>query len=245
MLVRDLGSEWQIVLQPEHADLCAGFARAWAEPSPRHASLVIATERHDDGWAVWEQSPLVDADGVPVNFLDVQIPAHLAFYRACIAAVGNEDAYAGLLVSMHGAGIYRQRYGSDPGLKLTHADEVRDLVEAFVEEQESGFEERMTAAGVDDERRWDDYRLLQVYDLLSLYFCLRDLEGGEAAEVAGYALEPVGPWRVRIDPYPFVDEPAHFALRRRLVPKKVWSQDEFRTAFPAIEPVDTPIELVR
>ena len=58
-------------------------------------------------------------EGPPVNFIDVHISAHLAFYRACIAAVTEQDLYAGLLVSMHGAGIYRQRYGSDPNLKLT------------------------------------------------------------------------------------------------------------------------------
>jgi hypothetical protein len=34
-------------------------------------------------------------------------------------------------------------------------------------------------------------------------------------------------------------------LRRRLVPKQLWSQDEFRAAFPAIAPIDTAIELAR
>ena len=53
-----------------------------------------------------------------------------------IAAVLDQDPYAGLLVSMHGAGIYRGRYGTQPSLKLTFADEVRDQVEAFVAEQE-------------------------------------------------------------------------------------------------------------
>ena len=71
MIVRDLGDAWQVVLQTDHADLSAAFARAWATPlSP---SLVVATERHDDGWAVWEQSPRVDGDGKPVNFLEVDI----------------------------------------------------------------------------------------------------------------------------------------------------------------------------
>ena len=55
MIVRDLGDAWQIVLQTDHADLSAAFARAWA--TPLAPSLVLATERHDDGWAVWEQSP--------------------------------------------------------------------------------------------------------------------------------------------------------------------------------------------
>ena len=78
------------------------------------------------------------ATGKPVNFLDVHISAHLAFYRACIAAVTEQDLYAGLLVSMHGAGIYRQRYGSDPNLKLTREAEALEAIDAFVDEQEAG-----------------------------------------------------------------------------------------------------------
>ena len=143
MIVRDRGDSWQVVMQTDHADLSAEFARTWAEVRPRHESLTIATERHDDGWAVWEQSPRVDADGTPVNFLDVDVRSHLAFYRAGIAAVGEQDLYAGLLVSMHGAGIYRQRYGRDPALGLSRAQEVQGLVDAFVDEQEAGYEERI------------------------------------------------------------------------------------------------------
>src|SRR5215210_3795849 len=103
MIVRDLGEAWQVVLQTDHADLSAGFAEAWRERGSRPDALLLATRRHDDGWAVWEQEPRVDAAGKPVGFLEVQVPAHLAFYRACIAAVTDQDPYAGLLVSMHGA----------------------------------------------------------------------------------------------------------------------------------------------
>src|SRR4029453_11556571 len=122
-------------MQPDHADLSAAFAREWA--TPLKPSLVIATERHDDGWAVWEQSPRVDGDGKPVGFLDVDVRAHLAFYRAGIAAITEEDADAGLLVSMHGAGIYRQRYGPPPPPGLPPAGGGKDEVEAFVAEQEA------------------------------------------------------------------------------------------------------------
>src|SRR5262249_20578060 len=107
MIVRDLGDAWQIVLQTDHADLSAAFARAWKTPLP--PALATAIQRHGAGWAVWEQSPRVDADGKPVNFLEVDIRSHLAFYRAGIAAITEEDPDAGLLVAMHGAGIYRQR----------------------------------------------------------------------------------------------------------------------------------------
>jgi hypothetical protein len=212
MIVRDAGDAWQVVLQTDHADLSGAFARAWSEQGPGHDALVIAAERHDDGWAVWEQAPRVDEGGKPVNFLDVDVRSHLAFYRAGIAAITEQDADAGVLVSMHGAGIYRQRYGLDLGLSLTRAPEVREDVEAFVAEQEAKF------GGEPGERR-RDYELLQLYDRLSLYFCIRDVEAGEAAELQGHALEPLAPWHVRISPYPFAESPARFTLLRRLIPK--------------------------
>jgi hypothetical protein len=210
MIVRDLDDAWQVVLQTDHADLSAGLARAWRAPLP--ASLVIAAERHDDGWAVWEQAPGVDADGKPINFLEVDVRSHLAFYRAGIAAITEQDEDAGLLVSMHGAGIYRQRYGLDPGMGLARAGEAQDEVDAFVAEQEAKF------GGEPGDRRWD-YELLQLFDRLSLYFCMRDLESGDAAELQGYRLEPIAPWHVRLTPFPFEQGPAHFSLTRRTIPK--------------------------
>src|SRR4051812_32261678 len=196
MIVRDRGDDWQVVLQIDHEDLSGAFARAWADGGTRHRSVAIAAARHDDGWAVWERAPVVDAQsGKPVNFLDVDVSSHLAFYRACIAAVTEQDPYAGLLVSMHGAGIYQQRYGRDPGLGLSRAADVQELVDAFVTEQESGFARRLEQAGVSDEQRWHDYELLQIYDRFSLYFCLRDCEntGGDPIELQGYTLELVAP----------------------------------------------------
>ena len=212
VIVRDAGGAWQVVMQTDHADLSGAFADAWSDPGPRHESVAVAAQRHDDGWAVWERAPRRDESGKPVNFLDVDVRSHLAFYRAGIAAITEHDAHAGLLVSMHGAGIYRQRYGLDPGLSLTRAPEVQGQVEAFVAEQEAKF-------GGDPGEHRADYELLQLYDRLSLYFCMRDVEAGEAAELQEYTLEPLGPWHVRIAPYPFAETPARFSLVRRLIPK--------------------------
>jgi hypothetical protein len=137
---------------------------------------------------------------------------------------------------MHGAGIYRQRYGRDPGLSLSHADEVKDEVDAFVAEQEAGWATRLETLEGADETRWDDYELLQLYDRLSLYFCMQDVEAGGPAEIQGFRLEPLGPWRVRLSPYPFADGSARFALLRRLVPKRSWSNGEFGRAFLELAP---------
>ena len=171
VIVRDRG-RWQVVFQTDHADLSAAAARAWADKGPRHDSLTVAAERHDDGWAAWEQAPRVDRRaGKPVNFLEVDVRSHLAFYRAGIAAITEQDEHAGLLVSMHGAGIYRQRYGLDSGLGLERAAEVQDEVDAFVAEQEARF-------GGDPSGHRAEYDLLQFYDRFSLHFCMRDAESG-------------------------------------------------------------------
>jgi len=233
MIVRDRGDAWQVVLQIDHADLSGRLAEAWIDHGPRRDSAILAARRHDDGWAVWERSPLVDAESKPVGFLDVHVPAHLAFYRAGIAAITDEDPYAGLLVSMHGAGIYRQRYGADTALAFSRAAEVQELVDAFVEEQEGAYPARMADARVDDELRWADYHRLQWFDRFSLAFCLRDWDepSTDAFDLGSYTFTPLGPWHARVAPYPFAGAAASFTLLRRLVPKRPWTQAEFRESF--------------
>jgi hypothetical protein len=245
MIVCDLGDRWQIVLQTDHADLSGDLARAWAKRSERADSLITAAERHDDGWAVWEQAPIYDLGaGRPLNFLDVSVLSHLAFYRAAIVAISEQDPYAGLLVSMHCAGIYRERYGAQPGLKLTFVDEVRAQVDAFVAEQESTFESRGESVGVSAQQRRRDYELLQIYDRTSLLFCTSDTLAPAPAEFQGYRFEPGGPGTLRMTPYPFEGSEQRFSLLRRLLPKRAWpSAEAFRREFFATEPERTWISI--
>jgi hypothetical protein len=245
MIVCEVGGSWQIVMQTDHADLSGDFARRWTERTNRSGSLEVAAERHDDGWAVWEQSPMCDVkSGKPLNFLDVGVPAHLAFYRAGIAAITEQDPYAGLLVSMHGAGIYRGRYGLQPELRLTSAGEVREQVDAFVAEQESTFEARERELGVTESERRHDYELLQMYDRLSLLFCMNDTLSPPATELMGYRVEPDGDGSVTMSPFPFDGAEQEFSLVRRILPHGDWSDgDAFRRDLFAATPEVTSITI--
>src|SRR5436190_452184 len=49
MIVRDAGANWQVVLQTDQADLSADMARRWRSLDRAKESVVLATERHDDG----------------------------------------------------------------------------------------------------------------------------------------------------------------------------------------------------
>jgi hypothetical protein len=252
VIVHDAGDAWQVVMQPHHGDLAGQLAEAWgnerfARPD-RRDSLAIAATRHDDGWAVWERWPQAMPDGKPMPFIEVHIRSHLAFYTAAIADVTDQDPYAGLLVAMHGAGLYRERYGTQPGLRNRWADSHRVEIEAFVESVEGTYGERVAEAGVSEEERWAAYKLLQVYDRLSLYFSglfpvrMREPhviapvpvdEAGGETELRVQpvsAFEPYSPSHVRIDPFPFADSPARFTLERRVLPKKKWGGPEFREA---------------
>jgi len=258
MLVRDAGDAWQIVLQTDHAHLSVQLAEAWggpgfARPEP-YAPLLRATRRHDDGWATWEQEPRLDDDGAPQSFGAVPMPVHLAFYRAGVECVTDEDPAAGLLVSMHMSGLYRQRYGVMPSPPRSIPDDERDLVDAFVEQEEDRQVALRRMLDADESWRWTSYALLQVFDVVSLYFGLADVEVGVAGACEGVptvggedpvriAIEPLGPWRVRFDPYPFADDSAAFTMRRCLLrkPKRAWpDEDAFRADLAA-----TPFETVR
>jgi hypothetical protein len=227
-----------VVMQTDHADLSGELARRWGEQTERSESLTIAAERHDDGWAVWEQSPAYDPSaGKPVNFLDVNVLAHLAFYRAGIAAITEQDAYAGLLVSMHGAGIYRRRYGLQPELQLTFADDAREQVDAFVAEQEGAFEAKDAELGVTAQQRQADYELLQMHDRISLLYCMNDTLSPGGGEFGGYTFHGEGGGILTMDPYPFAGGEQLFSLVRRLVPKRRWPDaDSFRHELFASEP---------
>jgi uncharacterized protein DUF3891 len=245
MIVCDLGDTWQIVMQTDHAHLSGDFARRWTERTRRSDSLQVAAERHDDGWAVWEQAPMCDVrSSKPLNFLDVGVPAHLAFYRAGIAAISEQDPYAGLLVSMHGAGIYRGRYGLQPELSLTFAGEVREQVDTFVAEQESTFEARQRELGITEQERRHDYELLQLYDRLSLLFCMNDTLSPPPTELMGYRVQPDGDGAIAMNPFPFDGAEQRFSLLRRVLPRNSWSDGEtFRRDLFGVEPKATSITI--
>lgn len=252
MIVRDAGDGYQIVFQTDHATLSGQLAERWgnerfARPEP-FEPMKIAAFRHDDGWSVWERAPRLDDEGRPQNFLDRDVAVHLHLYRAAIAAVSEEDRYAGLLVSMHGAGLYKGRYAGEESPPLTGGVSAQDLVDEFVREQEAYRDRLAEELGLDETRLWTNYRLLQVYDRLSLYFCMNDLEGGEPASLedvpvdysAGRVdleLAPAAPWRVRAQPFPFGESPSRFTLLRRLVLKRDWPDHEsFRRDLFSAEP---------
>jgi hypothetical protein len=259
MIVRDAGDFWQIVLQSDHSRLAGSFAAAWGNDrfaSPRPAvPVAVAASRHDEVWCTWERHPRVDLEtGKPVNFAEVWVPTHLAFYRGGIAVLLEEDRYAALLMAMHAAGIYTGRYGTEPSLTQTSAAAARAEIDAFVSECEERYTSLAAELGVGEREQWTNYKIVQVCDRLSLNFAMKDLERGEPFAIAPAPVDydgtdvsllvvPDGPWRIRVEPSPFSGR-LRLELPRRMVAKRPWTDmAAFREDFFAAPVEQVPIEV--
>lgn len=273
MLVTEYEDQYRLVTQPVHSRQVGRFARHWGNerfdaPDPR-LSCLVAAEAHDNGWWEYDLQPhLVDGD--PAGIIDPDTETWADFYRRGPERVADMDLYAGLLVSMHGTGVKQQRYGWDESVP----DAGEEFTE-FIAEQEQFQQERMdemadteqfgkyaTAAerdglatiqagdadefGDDPPRIWTNYRLLQTWDMLSLYCCRNDslstsrLTGVPTVsdgEVTTLSLEPLDEHTVRIDPYPFDTAPLSVPVEGRFIQKPIATEEDLFDAYYQTDPV--------
>lgn len=174
MILQRRRSQVIAVSQADHAGLSGLFAEHWNEgpylrPAPWE-TVVNATIHHDDGWIGWDASPTVDTDGNPHDFITLPIPDRLGVYEEGIRAVLGEDPWTILLVSMHLTGLFLGRYEPGASRLVDGLDgDHRSLAEKFLQEESSRQDRLRSELGVDP---MPHYRLLQVFDRLSLYFCM-------------------------------------------------------------------------
>jgi hypothetical protein len=256
MIVRELsdGTVWAIT-QENHADLAAQFAAHWGNDTfaklQPFETMVFATTYHDSGHReIDAEVPFDVENGRPYGHRNV--PQERRRSQADnFAWLGERDKYGALLVSMHHSGLRKNRYDTvaatrngAPGDRTTFAG-----IDRAFGDLEPWQIEIASALGLDDpaKRRafWTNYCILQVFDLLSLYFCLDGYEGKQLAETrlvgipTGYAgdavadirIVPVGENGVRMDPYPFDAPFRPVAPARILEPAPVASEAEGREAF--------------
>jgi hypothetical protein len=199
MLVADGPDAYRFVTQPDHGRQVRRFADHWgterfASPTPT-AAVRMAAALHDAGWYDYDLAPHL-VDGRPAGVLDTTREEWTRFYDHGIRTVAERDPYAGLLCAMHGAGVRKQRYGTQSDLPDT-ADEFAAFVDAQERRQQRLLDElsdhTVYASHVDDADRrvldalhdgadvetggerdsdlYRNYRLLQTWDRLSLYCC--------------------------------------------------------------------------
>jgi Protein of unknown function (DUF3891) len=242
MIVRRRAEGLVVVRQVDHQEQCRQMAERWgndefARPRP-YPPLVEAAAWHDEGWRPWEEAPEVAEDGRPVDFPDLDRERHLALYRLGIARAAERDPRAGLIVSMHGQGLYEGRLGLD-GPAPPRSERPAE-VRAFLEEQDALQGDLAGRIGGGESLRawaWAGYRLLQAWDLLSLWLLWRGLPDGregvlaQAPRATGDAgvdvrLIPAGEAAAVLEPFPFADEEAEIEVAARVIDDRRYEDDE-------------------
>jgi len=230
-----------VIRQTDHAVLSGYFAREagnenFARPEPLESFQLAATE-HDNGWNEWELQPRIDpVTFLPYSFMSVPTQEHIDLYQRGIERVVKVDRYAGLLVSMHCAGLYDRTRATMPGfsakyVKTQEAAVVNDFLQRLrLQQLRLKVDLRADPATKDfADEKWvqANAQRLEALDRLSLYFCLGPLGPATIDAVpANYQgnevdwdLQPEENNGAALEPYPFRRDPLEISILARRIPK--------------------------
>lgn len=262
MILHAEGAQLRIILQTDHAAFAGELCRRWGgllfdKPEPL-ASLVRATERHDEGWLPWQAAPRIDpATGRPWSFTNIPNIYHTAGHAAGVQRVTEVDRYAGLLLSLHVAGLYTQRHGWMSHMPIPPIpEEYRPTAEAFLAAQEQVQAALFAELQPEMEALWAHYRYLQAWDTLSLLICTGWI-GEEPGLLGSFPTRPGGAdvtlkcWalggdRYTVSPWPFDRDEFTYEIPARWLPDQPWPSDEtFQAALAAAPWGALVVRLVR
>lgn len=190
------GAPSAVIAQLEHTRLAGRFAAAWgndvfAPLSPRDLMEYVVTH-HDEGWdAVDAHVGRVAETGLPWNLVTTPLPELVKSSARGPELNERRHPFCGLLSSMHSYGLYHGRYGlSDKvfvhAIPPAHRPAVDDMLA-----RELGRQKRLraalaadpaTAPWVEERALFHNYKLLQFYDTLALYFnCTHEAARGTSS----------------------------------------------------------------
>ena len=230
-----------VITMEEHLglvdQLATSFGNAEFEaPEPREEFLYVCRS-HDRGWRDLDDNPPLDpATGLPYDLGETPLPMMMLTSSSSPEHNEARHPYCGLLGSMHIWGLYNGRYGySDKVLLDTVPDEHRELVDRMLSlehQRQSRLKTALagdpaTAPWVEEGRLLTNYKLLQFFDTLALYFnCVHESARRESSfENVPMAMgndvtvrvRPAGGNTYRFTPYPFGENPLEVAFEGRFL----------------------------
>lgn len=247
MIIQEQGDHLILIRQTDHAVLAGYFAREignenFVRPEPFDSFQLAATE-HDNGWNEWELEPRIDpVTFLPYSFMSLPTAEHMDLYQRGIERVVKVDRYAGLLVSMHCAGLYDKTRATMPGfsakyVKSQEAPLVSDFLQRLRLQQlrlKVDLRGDPATIGFADEK-WlqANAQRLEALDRLSLYFCLGPVEPATIDAVPAdykgrevdWDLEPQENNAATLEPYPFRRDPLEISILARRIPKRRYADE--------------------
>jgi hypothetical protein len=246
MIIQEQGDHLILIRQTDHAVLSGYFTREagnenFVRPEPFDSFQLAATE-HDNGWNEWELLPGIDpVTFLPYSFMSLPTQEHIDLYQRGIERVVKVDRYAGLLVSMHCAGLYDRTRATMPGfsakyVKAQEAPIVNDFLQRLrLQQLRLKVDLRgdpATKSFADEKWLQANAQRLEAFDRLSLYFCLGPMDPATIDAVPAdyrgmevdWNLQPEGNGAT-LEPYPFRRDPLEISILARRIPKRRYADD--------------------
>jgi hypothetical protein len=244
MIIRKEANGLTLIPQTEHSQFVGQLAAHWGNkqfaPLEPYESVVRGATYHDYGYLNWEPDLPFDAEhGEPLEFRKIPTAERqLNSYQWCIDWLTGIDPYSGLLVNMHRTGLWRGRYGTIEYPTAFNPRSLSSEVEAFIERNEA--RQKKEQAQQPHDQLWGNFHLLQVWDLLGLYFgCQEPVEDhvdpvplGYGKDKVSMSMKPLGGNKVLFDPYPFDQDPLRVQIACKRLPQATYPDEaSFRKAY--------------
>lgn len=263
------GQEHFVMTMAEHtafaAELARVFGNAEFEPVRPRDPVLHLIGHHDAGWRELDALALADPNtGLPYHL--TQTPFHRIVETSAASPARNAQyhPYAGLLSSMHSWGLYNGRYGMSDKLLLdalvAQDRELASRMLAAEERRQKTLRQELardpeTAPWIETGHLFQNYKQLQFFDTLALYFNCTCAAGRCASTFTHVPLsttadcevgvEPVGVGAYAITPFPFSEDGVELSFEGRyLSPREPGSAEPFAATLAAIEAASQTIRLV-
>ncbi len=259
------GAEHFVITMEEHTAFAGKLASAFGndrfEPVAPRSQVMYVIWHHDAGWRELDALALRDpSTGLPYNLVKTPFVRIVKTSSASPDFHSHHHPYCELLSSMHSWGLYNGRYGmSDKVLLNDLAAQNRATADTMLAGElarQQKLKTRLaadptTAAWVEDAHLFQNYKQLQFFDTLALYFnCTPEGARTEsvllhvpmsAAADTEIKIRPVGPSTYAFDPFPFDQDGISVSFNGRYL-APIATGDSVREA---LERIPTSTQTVR
>jgi hypothetical protein len=224
------GQSHFVITQIDHARACGSLAEsfgndAFAAPYPL-ALMVYVAAHHDEGWSVIDDAPSLDENTrLPYHLTQTPLPKLLITSHGSPAHNESVHPFCGLISSMHTSGLYNGRYGLSDRVFINLVPEQykAQLTQILDVERERQDRLKQALSSDPETRAWADeravfanYKLLQFFDTLGLYFHMTHAEARTKSLFLNVpqavdrdvtiTLTPENASTYRLEPFPFSHE---------------------------------------
>ena len=232
-------SPHMVITQPDHAVMSGDFAQAFGNEMfaglDPEGPMVFVAGHHDDGWAQIDAKVEQAASGLPHHLTQTPLPYLLITSEGSPSANEAFHPLSGIISSMHTYGLFNGRYGlSDRIVIDLFSAEQRPPVEAMLDVElarQARLKKQLSDEGkaewVTEEFLFHNYKLLQFFDTLALYFHMAHAEAREEAEFLNVpkgvaddvtvTIRPVGAGSYSLAPFPFKESGQTFRYQGRMM----------------------------